>query len=547
MRKAVGKRFFIYCSLIILFVLGIASVLKGFFMVSGTGRIPAGEIRLINDSLIESRGKEEDGKYIEYTYQITENGGASQMLCLESYWSSFRVLLDGEEIYAEEDPYKEQGVRKHWIQLPQESGGKVLTIRFYSEEGLVEQTVRAPIYLGEKYAIIYSFLCTEGYALVFFCFALMLGIVILIWEVLLNRKVRETRFRGFLYLGLFILDAGVWVLTDSAILQLFMGRTGVLTLVSFLSFSQLPCFLLLFLREIITRGKKALEILCGLSLLIEGLIMFVYLFRLLPIYRLLSLTHILIIITLFVVLRMVRIEAKKEHNTEAQGVLLGLKCLAVFVFLAMFSFWVNPASGYAIFYSIGIFLFTGCLAYSYFGVVYRQVEKNARIAVYKRMAYMDSMTGLGNRAAFEQELKKEKASEKLTCILFDSNNLKEINDNYGHQEGDQVIIEIAECLRRVFGSSGGCFRIGGDEFVVLLKDRSETEVRKKLAELEELICEKNRDRRVPFGIASGYAMGQGRDVDLSELFGEADKKMYENKKQMKAGTAGGRLYSTLPK
>lgn len=534
MRKIERKRFLVFCGLMLLMVMGTFSLVKSFFADTERGGIPRGEYILLNEILQKQEKPGGTETYTEYTCRIPEISGDSLTLCMDGFWSSFQVFLDQDEIYFYRDDYQELGVRKHWIFLGDEAVGKVLSIRFFSNGSVTFETLKVPVYLGEKYAVLFHFLSQEGYALIFFCFSLMLGISTVLVGYLLNRKTGKDLFYGFIYLGLFDIDAGIWVLTDSSILQLFTGRTGLIVLVSFLSFLLLPLLLLLFLREITTRGKRPLELLCGLCLLTEGLFMLGYLLRPFPIYYLLILAHALILVSLIVILHRIWVEVRENGSLVMKRMLMGIEVLAFFVVLSLFSFWANPAGRYAILYCMGIFLFSLCMVYAYMGVAYRRVEEDTRIAMYQHMAYTDVMTGFENRTAFEIELKTKNFTGELAYLVFDSNNLKKINDTYGHQEGDKVIIGTAECLEEVFGSTGRCFRIGGDEFVVIVRDFPEKEITKKLEALKKVIAEKNEKRRIPIELACGYAFEEGTAAVPEKLFKEADARMYENKRRTKA-------------
>ena len=97
------------------------------------------------------------------------------------------------------------------------------------------------------------------------------------------------------------------------------------------------------------------------------------------------------------------------------------------------------------------------------------------------MAYIDTMTGLGNRTAFLEENKSNAIFPgMISYIMMDANNLKTINDTLGHNKGDELIITIAKCMRKAVGHNGQCYRIGGDEFEIFLKNM-------KAAEPEEII------------------------------------------------------------
>lgn len=82
------------------------------------------------------------------------------------------------------------------------------------------------------------------------------------------------------------------------------------------------------------------------------------------------------------------------------------------------------------------------------------------------------MTGLLNRGSYDQALKaltKQQTLDNYSIIIMDINGLKTINDSHGHIAGDELIIAAAHAIARTFSSLGDCYRIGGDEFAVIVK------------------------------------------------------------------------------
>lgn len=108
----------------------------------------------------------------------------------------------------------------------------------------------------------------------------------------------------------------------------------------------------------------------------------------------------------------------------------------------------------------------------------------------EKLAYLDSLTGLENRAAFTRELNAFENKPNAACIVADVNNLKLCNDRYGHIEGDRAIKDAGECLSRAFEGMGKCYRIGGDEFCVLIEAGEQTKILASLGQFEGLIEEK---------------------------------------------------------
>lgn len=101
-------------------------------------------------------------------------------------------------------------------------------------------------------------------------------------------------------------------------------------------------------------------------------------------------------------------------------------------------------------------------------------RKEAEQAVYQ-LAFHDSLTNLPNRRSFMNQLRNEMLNSKLSrskmSILFiDLDNFKSINDQWGHDGGDLVLIETAKMIQSVIRPKDVAARLGGDEFIVMLKD-----------------------------------------------------------------------------
>ena len=149
----------------------------------------------------------------------------------------------------------------------------------------------------------------------------------------------------------------------------------------------------------------------------------------------------------------------------------------------------------------------------------------------------DELTGLGNRRAFEQELRliesNPGAYDDAVLVMLDLNGLKVVNDTYGHSVGDELIATAAMCITETIGSGCKCFRIGGDEFTVILHDYTGS-VSLRLAEMRRWIAEYNRNHTYKLSIAHGestlrYLSGGYRTI--SDWKQDADINMYNDKRR----------------
>ena len=118
-------------------------------------------------------------------------------------------------------------------------------------------------------------------------------------------------------------------------------------------------------------------------------------------------------------------------------------------------------------------------------------------------------------------------------MVFDVNNLKLINDRYGHTTGDKIIQKAAEFVSESFESIGKCFRIGGDEFAVIGQYKSAQQVEKAILSMKKEIEKYNKEAEPKLDLAYGYAMRDNTEISTYELFNKADKAMYRYKRRGK--------------
>lgn len=150
---------------------------------------------------------------------------------------------------------------------------------------------------------------------------------------------------------------------------------------------------------------------------------------------------------------------------------------------------------------------------------------------------VDDLTGLFNRRGFftlaEHQFRLTKRSHKSMLLFFgDLDELKTINDTLGHLEGDRALVDTANLLRQTFRESDIMARIGGDEFVVLITEPSDTKVilRRLAQNLEHHNARKGRPYRIALSIGIAHYNPLFPST-IEELVHQADSSMYENKRR----------------
>ena len=167
----------------------------------------------------------------------------------------------------------------------------------------------------------------------------------------------------------------------------------------------------------------------------------------------------------------------------------------------------------------------------------RVKEKSQELATTKELAYQDQLTGIRNKHAYvEREesidlLLRDKSSGDLCLFIFDLNDLKLINDTFGHEKGDEYIIKSVKIIKQVFKNQI-IYRIGGDEFATFV-DGDDFNNRYYLLETFNKIVESNIGKNEPI-IAVGFAdYVPEKDNSLRSIFTRADERMYARKKALK--------------
>jgi diguanylate cyclase (GGDEF)-like protein len=152
----------------------------------------------------------------------------------------------------------------------------------------------------------------------------------------------------------------------------------------------------------------------------------------------------------------------------------------------------------------------------------------------RQLAMIDSLTGLHNRRGFMQtgtvvlEL-ADRERRPLTLAYLDLDGLKTVNDNDGHEAGDELLVTLAGVLARGFRGADTVARLGGDEFAVLLFDADETAVPAALQRfLDEVEAANRRTPSArPISVSIGWACRDHHQGSLEDLLAEADAAMYE--------------------
>lgn len=160
----------------------------------------------------------------------------------------------------------------------------------------------------------------------------------------------------------------------------------------------------------------------------------------------------------------------------------------------------------------------------------RYEQRDRAFAAATRLALVDSLTGLRNRRAFDEELaqalvvrSRGAIEPRVALAMIDLRGLKQINDTIGHRAGDARLVTLAEALRAGVRGGDSVYRVGGDEFVLILPGQGAREARRLIGRLTESLAD--HGLHVYAGIAEA-----ANSLDPDVLVGRADRALVAAKR-----------------
>lgn len=454
-----------------------------------------------------------------------------------------KAYLDGELIYTmsveSTQPFgKTTGTYWNYIFLSKEDAGKELLLDFSWSHpryaGIIQPFVLASPVTALR-TVIEKHLLSFGISI---CI-LFTGILLIILYYIIRRYLSVNR--EFLYLGIFALLFGFWALDETDILRLFIRPSTILYILKATCLMLIPVPLIYFLKVHFGMLKsKTLLLLTSCffaNFFIQTFLFLLTDFNLVQGY---CINLVLIILAFAIFIYQAVQYAKRSLNRDKRySLLLGLFALFSTVFLDILLYFLAPENDGARFSRIGVFLYLLLLSREAMHQVSTLITLSNNAQTFRHLAYHDDLTRVRNRTAFSEKiaaLEKNYDRNETTFVMFDLNNLKQLNDQFGHCIGDQALINSAAAIREAFYGYSSCYRIGGDEFAVILTSNTAFAAYDDCIHRIRLLIEEynSLNPQYPLALAYGYAkFDSAVDTCLNDTLRRADKEMYKKKLQMK--------------
>ena len=170
-------------------------------------------------------------------------------------------------------------------------------------------------------------------------------------------------------------------------------------------------------------------------------------------------------------------------------------------------------------------LATACMIYMLWRIF--KTDKEKELLMYR--SHTDELTGCFNRHAYEEDIVQLRMDEAFVYISLDMNGLKTVNDSLGHAAGDELIRGVASCMKQCFAEVGKVYRIGGDEFVIIVLDQMQNI--ENIRETFDKTVRRWQGKMVKeMSVSCGYVSSDEKEWDTNyDIAKAADARMYENK------------------
>ncbi len=420
----------------------------------------------------------------------------------------------------------------HEIRIKKDYEGKMLRV-FFTYPYQWHSGHIFKMYLSKPQSFLRNLLKEYWFGLVFAFFCLTAFGMILSFGSVFKERLGE--ITPIIFIALYAFISSVWYISDNKFFLFVIPDPKILFAISIIALMFIDMPALLYAATVKNlNSAKFVKSFAIIKLMIIFIVIILELLSVINIFAYRNIVHVYMYtstVIFFIVLGIEIVRAKRKD-------LLPPVLLYLFVVLLssvdMIIYIVNQEL-----YSADFSAFASSIAISLLfafsiDTLHKIVYENKKASMYKNLATQDFMTGTKNKSAFFKDVDKLILSKKLAALTFDINDLKMINDKYGHENGDAAVIFIAELLKESFSEMGSCYRSGTDEFTVIINDCSEIDVYDLEKDFLVMLNTKAKSVSYPLSVAMGNAVFDPKiDDSFKDTVRRAKDKMKKNKNSQK--------------
>lgn len=337
------------------------------------------------------------------------------------------------------------------------------------------------------------------------------------------------------FMGIFLLICAIWFISDSYMIQRLFNLPNAYVL-GFYALAALP---IPFIHcVVLCEGMDKYRLLKGLliayyiNLIAQGMLDYL---DVCEVTSMLIITHMLLIVGIACSCFYLFKEHMESGVKELREILIGFALMAFLGVIALVLYWVLDFPMYAEVFELGTLAFVIDILVITVKKIIDNMRYRLEMKALEKLSRQDMLTGLGSRKAYDEymgvlQTKIDKYNDVM-IMFIDILDIKNINDKYGTNAGDELIATAGTCIDNTFGYAGKCFRLTGTEFCVIVTDPAKTET-EWMAILDEqlAIANKTGKHKVRVVRGSSFIKGElGIKKTISDWKFEADQNMTVDK------------------
>ncbi|WP_026525494.1 MULTISPECIES: GGDEF domain-containing protein [unclassified Butyrivibrio] len=468
-------------------------------------------------------------------------------LLFESRFSAWRVTCNGKLVGEHNfDLYEINefiGCEDTFLNLPSCGGAEasVIIIEYLVSEDSAYNFYESPV-IGEYMDVLLYAVYSNMFVFMTSAFLMIFGLMFFAISIGFRSDLPEMDMQ--IYSSLLYIMLGVWFLTQFRLMDIFLDTGGHQTEIEYISLYLLVPLMYMvmgcmqdYLKDKVFLFFSVSGTVISLSLIAIHFMGLVHINRMLMVYQINALAMCVLMIVYLVR------DSINHRITNSQIIqLAGETVLALSFFFNVFFYYLEVAgiSEQIMLSKKAVPLGAICMVFAtlvnyriYISDSYASKVEHQSLA---RLAYEDDLTGIPNRSRYEKYLTDLGKTDEDYCVVsIDLNGLKSVNDTKGHLVGDKYLSEFTEAFTGCFGKSGFIARIGGDEFVSILRGDDLDMADELIQRLDGALLEMNKkDPSMERSAAAGFAYRhETNGSDWNSVYLLADERMYKKKSGMK--------------
>lgn len=435
------------------------------------------------------------------------------------------VYLDNELIYSlkpDKSKMAASKVGRNWVMIPlgKDDSHKKLRVKLTQAYDRTNNN-DVDFLIGPRRQIIDDVTKEDLSCIVLGILSIIIGL--LFCTISLYDLIKKKKGSKLIHIGVLALITGFWRLFETKIsVLIFPYNQGVTELIVFYTDMLLGIPCILFIQNCFRKRYFILDIICIINILNGFIMTILQPFTIINTKENIIINNIILLVSAVSSIIFCIKELKDEkHDKNKITTLICVIMCCISAVIDITLYYIKGSSS-------GLIITTASF------LVYFMILGIMTICDLDNRAERDMHTGLYNKSECIRILKdKNIINETTALIMFDLNNLKFINDTYGHDTGDKFIYDFSQIILESIPMRAFAGRFGGDEFIIVIKRTNKIKIQQILSEMEILADQYNcENTKVKISYSCGYALSSDfEECTMQTLANKADYNMYINKKK----------------